>query len=152
MVAISESMVSETPQKRLVVIAPNDLPSWWPELEPMVKKACDESRGRFTLPMIFYQLGLQDGIERWRMLAIDAGDRVQAFMCVAILQEGQDRVLSCVLAGGERAKEWPEVDPQFDELARAWGCVRHRIEFARKGWAKALPHWKTIGYVMEREV
>lgn len=147
-----QQLVNEEPQKRLVALTPNDLPTWWDEIGPLVSKACEESRGRFTIPMVLHNLGLSDGIERWRMLVIDNGQAIQAFMCVGILQEGDERVLSCILAGGDHAKEWPEVDEQFDALARAWGCGKHRIEFARKGWAKTLPHWKIIGYVMEREV
>jgi len=78
---------------------------------------------------------------------------VQAVMVVAITQlDDGKRRLHCVLAGGERSGEWPEVDPEFDALARSWGCTSIRIGCARKGWAKKLPHWRIQGYVMERDI
>lgn len=136
----------------LVEISINDLPNVWGAIEPVLRKACEASREQFTVERVLAEMGLHDGVERWKLLAIINGDDVQAVMAVCITLRGAERVLDCVLAGGDHAKEWPLVDDQFDELARDWGCASVRIPHARKGWAKSLPHWRVTGYVMEREV
>ncbi len=150
----SAERVLEPPLRpRLFDFGVNDLPHVWDALEPMLAKACDESRGQFTIPGILSNMGLHDGVERWRLLAIERGGAVQAVMvvCITALGDGK-RVLDCLLAGGENAKDWPAVDEEFDAFARSCGCVRVRIPCARKGWLKALPHWKIVGHVLEREI
>lgn len=131
---------------RLVHVALPMLREAWPHIEPHLIKACDESRGEFTPARILANL------EHWDILAIIRGDAVQAVMVTCISQAGERRTLDCLLASGDNAKEWPLVDEQFDAFALAHGCTSVRIPCARKGWAKALPHWKIRGYVMEREI
>lgn len=139
-------MAAEAPRLTLVVLAPEHLPRVWSVIEPLLKRACDESRGEFTIERIVANL------ENWPILAISRDGVPQAVMVTCIVQMEHERVLHCLLASGDHAKEWPLVDDQFDEFARGFGCTRVRIPCARKGWAKALPHWKIVGYVMEREI
>lgn len=141
------------PAPFLVSLGVNDLPNVWDAIEPLLSKACAESRGEFTVPGILHNMGINDGVEMWRLLAIVRGDEVQAVMVVCVTQMGDgSRVLDCLLAGGDRAKDWPAVDPEFDAYARSYGCSRVRIPCARKGWAKTLPHWKIRGYCLERNI
>lgn len=141
------------PAPFLVSLGVNDLPNVWDAIEPLLSKACAESRGEFTIPGILHNMGLNDGVEMWRLLAIVRGDEVQAVMVVCVTLRGDGRrTLDCLLAGGDRASDWPKVDPEFDAFARQNGCTSVRIPCARKGWAKTLPHWKIRGYVMEREI
>lgn len=137
----------------LVHLHVNDLPKVWGAIEPVLRKACEDSRGMHTVENVLAQMGLHDGVERWRLLAIIDHDQVQAVMVVRVEQQlDGKRRLHCMMAGGERSGDWPSVDPEFDALAREWGCTAVRIDCARKGWAKKLPHWSIIGYVMEREI
>lgn len=150
----AEHVLSERPDRELhlVSLGVNDLPHVWERVEPILARACAESRGEFSLPQILAEMGIHDGVERWRLLVLLADSQPQAVMVVCITQRGEDRVLDCLLAGGERSRDWPKVDDEFDAFARANGCSRVRVPCARKGWAKTLPHWKIRGYVMEREV
>ena len=139
----------EAPAPFLVHIAPGIMQQAWPVIEPLLAKACDESRGEFTLRTIL------ENLEHWPMLAIVSGDAVQAVMvtCITIRADGS-RVLDCLLASGDHAADWPLVDEEFDDFARGFGCVAVRIPRARKGWLKALPHWKLTGQfvTLEREI
>lgn len=135
------------PAPFLFHIEPHMMPQAWPVIEPILSKACSESEGEVTINRILANL------EHWPILAIVRGDEVQAVMVTYLSErEGGGRTLHCMLAGGSDARGWTHVDDQFDEFARSFGCDRVRIDRARKGWAKTLPHWKIRGYVMEREI
>lgn len=142
----TEHVLSEP---RLYHVQPHELPRAWPLIEPILAKACEESRGDFSLQRILANL------EHWPILVLTRGEKVQAVMvtCVTVKADGK-RVLDCLIAGGEDASEWPAVDDDFDAFARALGCEAVRIPFARKGWLKALPHWRLVatGYVLERAI
>lgn len=148
MEAVSTEHVLERQEAKafLLHISPSLMPQAWPVIEPILSKACEESRGQFTLEAILRNL------EHWPILAIVRGDAVQAVMVTCITQQENGRVLDCLLAGGDSAKDWPEVDDEFDAFARGFGCVSVRIPCARKGWLKTLPHWKWVGVVLEREI
>ena len=131
---------------RLIWIEPQHLPSAWPHIEPVLQKACEESRGEFSIQRIMANL------EHWPILAIVRGAEVQAVMVTCVTQLPTRRVLDCLLAAGEGARDWPAVDEEFDAFAKQFGCEAVRIPCARKGWLKTLPHWRIRGYVLEREI
>jgi hypothetical protein len=130
----------------LVLIEPHMLQAGWPHIGPMLEQACADSRGQFNVATILANL------ENWPILGIVKGGKLQAVMVTCIVQLEGRRVLDCLLATGDQAKQWPAVDDAFDDFARQFGCSSVRIPCARKGWAKALPHWRIVGYVMEREI
>lgn len=136
----------DEPAPCLVHIAPQMMPEAWPAIAPLLERACAESRGEFTINRILANL------ENWPVLAIVKGEAVQAVMVTCITQYEDKRVMDCLLASGDQAKEWPAVDEAFDAFARGFGCSVLRIPCARKGWAKTLSHWKIRGYVMERAI
>lgn len=148
-----ERVLRDPPPPFLIALTVNDLPNVWDRISPVLEKACNGSRGEFTLPGILHNMGLNDGIERWRLLALARGADVQAVMVVCVTAKGDgSRVLDCLLASGDHAKEWPLVDNEFDAYAREHGCTKVRIPHARKGWQRTLPHWEWTGIVLEKTV
>ncbi len=145
----ASELLSEAQPLRLIAIEPQYLPQAWDHIAPFLEKACAESRGEFTLNRILANL------EHWPIIAIAAGDEVRAVgvTCVTT-REGRAPRLDILLASGEDAKVWPEVDDQLDALARALGCSSVCIPFGRKGWTKTLPHWRLVGtfVMLEREI
>ena len=138
------------PKTFLVSLGVNDLPNVWGAIEPVLSKACADSRGEFTIPGILHNMGLNDGVEMWRLLAIVRGDELQAVMVVCVTQLDDGCLsLDCLLAGGDRAKDWVKVDPEFDAFARQRGCRKVRIPRARTGWPQILPHWRITGVWLE---
>lgn len=154
MEAHSEDLVlTDPPLPFLMAVTVNDLPTLGELVAPLLVRACQESRGEFTIPGILHNMGLHDGVERWRLLAIVRAGVVQAVMVVCITARGDgSRVLDCLLAAGDHAKDWPLVDDEFDAYARDYGCTKVRIPHARKGWQRTLPHWDWTGIVLERAV
>lgn len=137
---------AEAPSPFLVHIAPSMMEQAWEHIEPLLSKACAESRGEFSIPLILANL------EHWPILAIVRGDRVQAVMVTCVSIQPHRRVLDCILASGDHAKDWPLVDEDFDAFARGFGCSAVRIPHARKGWQRTLPHWDWTGIVLERKI
>lgn len=131
----------------------NDLPTRWDSVEPLVERACAASHGEFTSEIVLFYLGLFDGIERGKLFVLMREETPQAVMLVSIAQRiDGTRILECLLASGESARQWPAVDPVLDAYAADWGCSIIRVPCARKGWLKTLTHWAMRGYVLERAV
>lgn len=134
---------------RLILIEPQYMPQAWEHIAPLLEKACAESRGEFSLNRILQNL------EHWPIIAIVDGEAVRAVgvTCVT-MREGRPPRFDILLASGDDAKVWPQVDDQLDELARAFGCVSVCIPYGRKGWTKTLPHWRLLGtfVMLEREI
>ena len=132
---------------RLVQILPQHLPQVWPVIEPLLKRACDRTNGEITLNDVLANL------EHWPILVLANGTEPQAIMVTSVVIRGDGKkVLNCILASGRDADQWPQADDQLDAFARSLGCERVRIPCGRKGWAKRLPHWQLVGYVMERDI
>ena len=143
----TEQLLERDAGPALVQITPSMLRGTWDYVGPFLERICAESEGELTIARIAANL------EHWPMLAILSGDQLQAVM-LTYLSERDDgsRTLHCMGASGEDAGSWPQVDDQFDAIAKSLGCSRVRIDKARKGWLKTLPHWKWIGVVLEREI
>ena len=142
------------PRMQLGLITVNDLPRLWPQVEPLLKRACDYSAGEMMPAMVIDGMGARDGVVRLHMLAL-GGERVSSIMIVAVNVYPQGPKLDCLLTSGEGVDDWLPFEPQMDEWARSLGCVAVRIPRARKGWARVLNHWRKISgacYVLERDI
>lgn len=144
-------LLSERPKPplHLVYIEPKRLPTAWEHIAPLLEKACAESQGEFSLHTILANL------EHWPIIAIVDMDGVRAVGVTCVTgREGRPPRLDILLASGEDAKVWPQVDDQLDVFARELGCSAVCIPRGRKGWAKTLPHWRLKGtfVMLERDV
>lgn len=133
---------------RLAVITINDMPHMWEQIAPLLERACEFSAGEMTPQSVLAGMGLYDGVERLRMLALGDAERGPTSILVASVTEYPTpegplvRKLELLLTSGENVDEWMPFEPQMDEMARQMGCVAVRITRARKGWVRKLPHWE----------
>ena len=67
-----------------------------------------------------------------------------------ILQFPTCRVLHVLLAGGE-IDQIRDFEDSAAAYGRAAGCTRMTLA-GRRGWERALPHWKATEIVMERDI
>lgn len=143
----------EREQMELRLFSINDMPHVWDQVEPLLQIACEHTAGEFTPNIVLAGMGLNDGVEILKMLALTEGDRVSSIMvvCLSVAPNGK-KSLECLLTAGEDVRSWMPFEPQMDEWARSLGCAVVRIPRGRKGWLKALPHWRIAGYVLEREL
>lgn len=143
----------DAPQLQLALLDINDVARAWEQIAPLLQTACEFSNGEFTPEVVLAGMGLHDGVERLKMLAIADGERITSIMvvCIGLAPSGK-KSLECILTAGQDVKAWMPFEPMMDEWAREQGCVCVRIPRARKGWLKALSHWRIGGYVLEREL
>lgn len=141
------------PELSLRLFSINDMPRVWEQIEPLLARACEFSGGEFTPEIVLAGLGLHDGVERLKLLALTDGDEITSLMVVTISQAPTGkRALDCLLTAGEDVRAWMPFEPAMDEWARSLGCASVRIPRGRKGWLKALSHWRVSGYVLERAI
>lgn len=138
---------------RLTLLNVNDLPRLWVQLEPLLERACEFSGGDFTPDIVLAGTGLHDGVERLQILALAHGETIESIMvtCVSRAPSGKQS-LECLLTAGHDIAAWLPFEPLMDEWARSLDCTIVRIPRGRKGWLKALSHWRIGGYVLEREI
>lgn len=157
----AEQLLSDEPKLLLRLLSINDMPRAWEQVEPLLKRACAFSAGEMTPELVLAGMGLHDGVERLRMLAIVEDERITSIMVVAVSQLPDGRVLDCLLVGGDEDLEggmirsWAPFETVMDEWARReLGCSKVRITRGRKGWLKALSHWRLVGsfVMLEREL
>lgn len=150
----STEHVLERPSRlTLTLLSINDVARVFDQVEPLLARACEHSNGEFTPQIVLAGLGLHDGIERLKLLALVDGDEIIALMVVTVTRAPTGKLaLECLLTAGEDVSAWMPFEPMMDEWARAQGISTIRIPRARKGWQKVLKHWKLGGHVLEREI
>lgn len=141
-------VVELTQAQKVVWVNPNDLPTIWPKLQPLVAKACEYSHGQFN------PVAVVDGIlaGAYRLLAyVDDEDIVSiAVLTISQFPTGL-RVAELLLASGEGLKDWTRFEDQVAGEAQKVGCTKFRM-IGREGLQRMLPHWKRVAIVLEREI
>lgn len=121
-------------------VKPNQLPSIWPLVEGFLKKACDQSHGRWGIEDVRKSVF---GREFLLYIAFKPGPEVIGVWTVVKQENPNCRTLMIHFLGGEDFHIWgPRGDRIMQELARLWGCKG--IEFVgRDGWTRKL---SALGY------
>lgn len=136
-----------TEAQRVVLLGPNDLPALWPQLEPLVVKACEYSMGQFNPEVVV------DGIlaGEYRLLAYMDGDTVAsiALLCVSRYRIGLC-ILEVLLASGQNLRDWRKFEEQVAAYGKAQGCQKFRM-IGREGLQRMLPEWRRAAIVLEKE-
>ena len=139
-------VIELTEAQKVVLLQPNDLPKVWPQLAPLVTKACEWSQGQFNAEAVV------DGVLNgsYQLLAyVDGKDVVSiAVLTISQLPTGM-RICEVLLASGEGMKTWVHFEPQVEQLAKAHGCSKFRM-IGREGLQRMLPHWKRTAIVLEK--
>lgn len=148
MEASSTVELLEPADVQLGFIGYNDLPRVWPEIAPLVEKACEWSGGSFTPEGVVDGMGTGELL----MLSMIEGGRIVSIMVatVGVFRSGL-KVFECLLVGGRDMKSWMPFEHYMDEYARELGCARVRC-IGRKPLLKMLPHWHFVGVMLEREI
>lgn len=154
-------VLERKPELKLAVVTINDMPDLWPQIEPLLARACDYTAEEMTPASVLHGMGLHDGVVRLHMLALGDEERgITSIMVAAVCEyptkEGPwVRKFDLLATSGENVSEWMPFEEQMDALARKAGCISVRIPRARRGWVKVLPHWQRRSgdcCVLEREI
>jgi hypothetical protein len=79
------------------------------------------------------------------------GERIQAAAVTELHTTEWRKVCVIVACGGAGMRAWLPLLAGIETYARAAGCACVRI-MGRKGWARALPTYRTTRIVLEKEL
>lgn len=131
---------------RVVCVDPARVRDFWPHVSRLIRAAVWRGgTGRFEL------------IER-RVIDGDAllwliWDGAAILSATVTELQRSDRDLACMIlaCGGREMARWLHLISAIEDYARAEGCDVVRL-FGRKGWARALTHYRSDMVLLERKL
>lgn len=134
-----------------VINGESPLKAMWPLVAPLIQKAVDYSEGVTTLDETASELVAKQK----QLWVVVADDKTIKAALVTSLQRFVTGIMQAnvILLGGEKGhlKDIIELLPQFESWAKTEGCGRVRF-ILRKGWAKHLPDYELVAYVMSKNL
>lgn len=140
-------VVELTEAQKVVLLGPNDLPKVWPQLAPLVTKACEWSQGQFNAEAVV------DGVLNgsYQLLAYVDGKDVVSIAVLTISQFPTGlRICEVLLASGEGMHDWQKFEGQVAAYAKQHGCAKFRM-IGREGLQRMLKSWKRVAVVLEKD-
>jgi hypothetical protein len=120
----------------------------WPYVQLRLMNMADRSRGEMTIRTIAYRIGTG----HWQLWLVTEGKEVAGCVITEIGAADSGMKICTVKACiGEDATRWLHLLSEIEEWARANGCQRINA-WARRGWAKRLPHYEMTHVLLERDL
>ena len=129
-------MIIKVPQEDLHII--------WNEVEPLIKKALDDT---------YTARDILDGlVKNAFQLFISREDKVESAVITEVIQYPQKKVCRYFLAGGSNMNNWLEpIQQEIEKFAKYNQC--DAIEVAgRKGWLRKLKGYEQKIYLMSKKL
>lgn len=105
-----------------------------------LQRAIDRDHGKHTLEDIKWQIAT-GRLQFW------PGRR--SVLITEFAEYPQKKYLHCFLAGGD-LDEILDMEDSLEAFGRAHGCDGISLA-GRRGWVKALPHWREVSTIVARE-
>ncbi len=129
-------MIIKVPQEDLHIV--------WNEVEPLIKKALDDT---------YTARDILDGlVKNAFQLFISWEDKVESAVITEVIQYPQKKVCRYFLAGGSNMNNWLEpIQQEIEKFAKYNQC--DAIEVAgRKGWLRKLKGYEQKIYLMSKKL
>ena len=129
-------MIIKVPQEDLHIV--------WNEVEPLIKKALDDT---------YSARDILDGlVKNSFQLFISWEDKVESAVITEVIQYPQKKVCRYFLAGGSNMNNWLEpIQQEIEKFAKYNQC--DAIEVAgRKGWLRKLKGYEQKIYLMSKKL
>lgn len=134
-----------------VINGESPLQTMWPLIAPLLQRAVDHSEGKTTLKETVGDLMAK----RKQLWVIIGDDKKILSAAVSMLQSFESGLVlaTIILLGGEGGNldEILGLRSQFEVWAKTEGCNRVDM-YLRKGWARKLPDYRLVAYVMSKEI
>jgi len=128
----------------IVKVPQEDLHIVWNEVEPLIKKALDDT---------YTARDILDGlVKNSFQLFISWEDKVESAVITEVIQYPQKKVCRYFLAGGSNMNNWLEpIQQEIEKFAKYNQC--DAIEVAgRKGWLRKLKGYEQKIYLMSKKL
>jgi len=143
-----ETLLQAPVDRRLAMLSPDDLPSLWDDLYPLVSKACSYSGGKFTPDTV--RTLVDTGV--MRMIVYKSGESISSLVVVTVTQAATGlRLFEIVLASAEGMRDWLHFEDTVKGYAKQFGCHRMRT-ITGEGMQRTLRHWKRTAVVLELDL
>jgi hypothetical protein len=145
---VSTGSTEQAGQSYKGFFVPHDqVASIWEYVLPHIQAAVDHSEGELEANDVFAPLCMGD-MQLW--VVVD-GDAICATLVTEIITYPRKRILRILSLGGRGLRKWYYLFPEIEKFAVAQGC--DTIEaWARKGFEKMLPDWKSSYQVLTKEL
>jgi len=118
------------------LIAPGDVPYFWPHVSDLLEKAQPHSEGELATEDFLEFLKLAD-MQLW--VAVRQKEVIAA-MVTQIIPYPRKKILRIIAIGGAEMDRWFGSLPKVEEFALQMGCESLEA-WGRKGWKKILTDW-----------
>jgi|TARA_Y100001970_G_scaffold186044_1_gene226272 hypothetical protein len=128
----------------IIKVPQEDLHIVWNEVEPLIKKALDDT---------YTARDILDGlVKNAFQLFISWEDKVESAVITEVIQYPQKKVCRYFLAGGSNMNNWLEpIQQEIEKFAKYNQC--DAIEVAgRKGWLRKLKGYEQKIYLMSKKL
>jgi hypothetical protein len=127
-------------------VDPAEVHRFWPLASDLVRRAMTRMKLSEFTPVE------RDVLAGMALLWIGVTDRklIAAAVTQLNLIDGE-KYCTIVAYGGEGFDDWGQAIERLEDFGRAEGCKAMRL-FGRKGWARALPDYKTHALVLQKEL
>ena len=128
----------------IIKVPQDDLHIVWNEVEPLIKKALDDT---------YTARDILDGlVKNAFQLFISWEDKVESAVITEVIQYPQKKVCRYFLAGGSNMNNWLEpIQQEIEKFAKYNQC--DAIEVAgRKGWLRKLKGYEQKIYLMSKKL
>tara|TARA_R100001163_G_C5014800_1_gene159510 strand:+ start:346 stop:735 length:390 start_codon:yes stop_codon:yes gene_type:complete len=128
----------------IIKVPQEDLHIVWNEVEPLIKKALDDT---------YTARDILDGlVKNAFQLFISWEDKVESAVITEVIQYPQKKVCRYFLAGGSKMNNWLEpIQQEIEKFAKYNQC--DAIEVAgRKGWLRKLKGYEQKIYLMSKKL
>jgi hypothetical protein len=150
--------MTETQEFRSVLLSPNEVLRFWPQIEPDIVKALEHSVNELTSFDVCKQ-ALDGRIHVW--LIIDNQHKIVCTTTTRYLNYPSHKALQIITctASGRKWKEFFEHHRAIEDFAKQSGCSSIKV-WGRKGWqrqlnkltSRASTKYKTLYYVYNLEI
>ena len=118
----------------------------WPHVMAMIGAASDRT-GISDFRTLAHKVSDGDAL-LW--IATD-GEQILGVIATQLKIVNRDKICEILACGGAEMSRWIGFLPRIEEFAKAEGCSAVRF-LGRKGWLRALPSYRQIGVIAEKEL
>jgi hypothetical protein len=131
----------------LVPIPSQQVPAFWPEVEPLVRCALGYGGGRYE-PEDFLNALARREMQLW---LVRASDRLIGAVVTELRNYPRQRRCRYLLLTGVSFDRWQHLQNEIEAWARANGCVAMEM-CGRRGWERKLAGWRATHVEMTKEI
>jgi len=128
-------------------VPPDQVSSVWAYVLPHIEAAVKHSEGELQPEDVFPNLCMGD-MQLW---VVVNDTKLQATVITQIIDYPRKTILRVLCLGGRGLKEWYHLFYQIEDFAKSNNCSAIEA-WARKGFEKMLPDWKSSYQVLTKEL